>query len=206
MTAIVNGELAGNGPMRDSCPVDIPTRAPAIICDVDGTLCDVRTIRHYVEQPAGTQRFRANFALFHSASEACPTFPQVTQLISALALGGYAIVVVTAREARWTELTERWLDLHGVRRAELITRRDLDYRPDAVVKAEICAEIQRRYEPRLAVDDRDDILAVWAGAHIPTLRVGAAGSLSAVTWPGATQNDHLDAIVNEVRGTTAPFG
>ena len=190
--------------MRHSYRMDIPTRAPAIICDVDGTLCDVRRIRHYVERPAGTQRFRANFALFHSTSEACPAFPQVSQLIRALALDGYAIVVVTAREARWAQLTERWLDQHDVGRVELITRHDLDYRPDAVVKAEICAEIQSRYDPRLAVDDRDDILAVWAGAAIPTLRVGEAGALSEVMWPPATQDDHLNAIVEEVRGTTRP--
>jgi phosphoglycolate phosphatase-like HAD superfamily hydrolase len=184
--------------------MDSPTRDPAIICDVDGTLCDVRKIRHYVERPAGSQRFRANFALFHSASEACPAFPQVIQLMRTLALDGYVIVVVTAREARWAELTERWLDQHGVQRVELITRRDLDYRPDAVVKAEICAEIQSCYEPLLAVDDRDDILAVWAAASIPTLRVGEAGSLSAIVWPGATPDDQLDAIVNRVRGSAAP--
>ncbi|TFD36287.1 hypothetical protein E3T34_01020 [Cryobacterium sp. TMT1-62] len=181
------------------------TRAPAIICDVDGTLCDVRRIRHFVERPAGAERFRANFAQFHSASEACPTFPQVTQLIGTLALDGYAIVVVTAREARWAELTERWLDKHGVRRVELITRRDLDYRPDAVVKAEICGEVQSRYETRLAVDDRDDILAVWAGASIPTLRVDAAGSLSAVMWPADTRDDRIDSIVEGIRGTESPF-
>ena len=184
--------------------MNIPTRDLAIICDVDGTLCDVRTIRHYVERPADAQRFRANFELFHSASEACPAFPQVIQLISALALDGYVIVIVTAREARWAELTERWLDQHGVRRVALITRRDLDYRPDAVVKAEICAEIQARYEPRLAIDDRDDILAVWSAASIPTLRVGEAGTLSQVVWPGGSAKDELDAIVNQVRGSTVP--
>lgn len=174
----------------------------AIICDVDGTLCDVRTIRHYVERPVDAQRFRADFALFHSASEACPAFPQVVQLVTSLALDAYVIVIVTAREARWAELTERWLDQHGVPRVELITRRDLDYRPDAVVKAEICAEIQSRYEPRLAIDDRDDILAVWAAASIPTLRVGETGTLSGVVWPGGTADDELDAIVNQVRGIT----
>jgi hypothetical protein len=71
------------------------------------------------------------------------------------------------------------------------------------VKAEICAEIQSRYEPRLAVDDRDDILGVWAEASIPTLKVGEAGALSAVVWPDGTQDDELDAIVNKVRRSTA---
>lgn len=185
--------------MRHSCWVATATRSPAIICDVDGTLCDVRTVRHYVERPVGAKRFRANFSLFHSASEACPAFPQVAQLLKTLALDGYAIVIVTAREARWTDLTERWLDKNDVGRVELITRQDLDYRPDALVKAEICAEIQGRYQPRLAIDDRDDILAVWTEASIPIVRVDEAGSLSSIRWPSAAHDDSLDLIVEGVR-------
>ena len=190
--------------VRQSCEMTTLSRRPVIICDVDGTLCDVRSVRHFVERPVGAMKFRANFARFHAASEACPGFPRVIELVSALTLHGFAIVVVTAREARWAALTERWLDRHDVRRVELITRSDFDYRPDAVVKAEICAEIQSRYDPRLAVDDREDILAVWASASIPTVRVDEAGCLSAVTWPGATQDDELNAIVEYARASALP--
>lgn len=186
------------GQMRDSCPMATSARPLAIICDMDGTLCDVREIRHYVERPPGAKRFRANFAAFHSASAECPAFPRVLELVSALEREGYAIVIVTAREARWAELTDRWLDRHGVRRAELITRPDLDYRPDAVVKAEICEEIQRRYRPQLAIDDRDDILAVWTDASIPTVRVDSVGCLSAVHWPTAQQDDRIKVAVEEI--------
>lgn len=179
-------------------------RELAIICDVDGTLCDVRSVRHFVERPKGAQKFRANFAAFHSASEACPAFPQVVQLITSLALENYVIVIVTAREARWAGLTQRWLDEHGVPGVELITRRDLDYRPDAVVKAEMSADICARYEPRLAIDDRDAVLAVWAAASIPTVKVGETGIVSGITWPCRAQDYKLMSIVDKVRGLTAP--
>jgi hypothetical protein len=182
--------------------MDIADRPPAIICDVDGTLCDVRSIRHYVERPEGAQRFRANFALFHSSSEDSPAFPNVLELVTELEGAGYSIVVVTAREARWAELTERWLDRHGVRRVELYTRRALDYRSDALVKAEICDEIQSRYSPRLAIDDRDDILAVWASASIATVKVDGEGCLSSITWPGVTTDDLLSQVVERVRRST----
>lgn len=188
--------------MQDNCGMDTPDRPPAIICDVDGTLCDVRSIRHYVERPEGAQRFRANFGLFHSSSEDSPAFPSVLRLVSELERAGYSIVVVTAREARWTELTERWLDRHGVRRAELITRRALDYRPDALIKAEICDEIQRRYSPRLAIDDRDDILAVWASASIATVKIDDEGLLSSINWPTVATDDHLTKVVERVRRRT----
>jgi phosphoglycolate phosphatase-like HAD superfamily hydrolase len=178
--------------------VDTPNRPPAIICDVDGTLCDVRAIRHHVERPETAQRFRANYSLFHSLSEDCPAFPSVLHLVIELERAGYAIVVVTAREARWAELTERWLDRQLVPRVELITRGALDYRSDALVKAEICAEILNRYSPRLAIDDRDDILAVWAAASIPTVKVDQAGCLSPITWPGVVGDDRLSALVKRV--------
>ena len=172
---------------------------PAVICDVDGTLCDVRTIRHFVERPAGSERFRADFARFHAASKDCPPFPKVSGLVRRLDLEGYAIVIVTARAGRWAELTERWLDEHRVPRSELITRRDLDNRSDAVVKAEICAEVQSRYTARLAIDDRDDILAVWEASSIPTLKVDDAGRLSRIRWLGRHPDESLDALVSLAR-------
>jgi hypothetical protein len=80
--------------------------------------------------------------LLHSSSKAGPAFPQLAELLKALALSGYAIVIVTAREARWAEFTERWLDQNDVGRVELITRQDPGYRPDAVVEGEVRAELQ----------------------------------------------------------------
>jgi len=189
--------------VRDSCDMNPAARPPAIICDVDGTLCDVRNIRHHVERPAGVQGFRPNFALFHAASEDCPAFSHVVQLTTNFERDGYAIVVVTAREARWTDLTERWLSRHGVQRAELFTRRALDYRSDALVKAEICSEIQSRYVPHLAIDDRDDILAVWTAASIPTIKIDQTGFPSSVSWPSAAHDDRLGAVVEAVRRTRA---
>lgn len=182
--------------------MDTTELPPAIICDVDGTLCDVRSIRHHVERPEGAQRFRANFALFHACSEDSPAFPNVLRLVTELERFGYSIVVVTGREARWTELTERWLRRHGVRHVELMTRRALDYRSDALVKAEICAEIQTRYSPLLAIDDRDDILAVWAAACIATVKIDEEGCLSPVTWPVVATDQRLNKVVERVRRST----
>ncbi|WP_092501608.1 hypothetical protein [Agrococcus jejuensis] len=48
-------------------PLPIADRAPAVLFDVDGTLCDVRSIRHHVD---GTGR--RNFDAFHAESIDCP--------------------------------------------------------------------------------------------------------------------------------------
>lgn len=203
--ALTRRKSQTTGQMRESCAMETADRLPVIICDVDGTLCDVRSIRHYVERPDDAERFRANFALFHSSSEECPAFPDALKLVKDLERAGYGVVIVTAREARWVEVTERWLNRHGVRRVELITRPALDYRSDAVVKAEICADIQTRYAPCLAIDDRDDILAVWAAAAIPTVKVGDAGDLSPVTWPGSATDQRITAAVEGIIESRSPY-
>lgn len=173
----------------------------AVICDVDGTLCDVRGIRYLVERPPGADRFRADFAAFHRRSRECAPFPRVVNLVAGLAQAGYLIVVVTGREARWASLTQNWLAAYEVPCAELLTRADLDYRPDAVVKAEICADVRNRYSARLAIDDRRDILEVWGEACIPTIEVDPVGFLSEIRWPTGTYDAGLQEIAKaSVRG------
>lgn len=153
-------------------------RTSAAIFDVDGTLCDVRTIRHYVERTSGQGRSRRDFARFHTESEFCPPFPEVLNLLRSLTRDGYAILVVTGREARWRALTERWLALHSINYDQLWTRGESDYRPDATVKAEMLASLTEQWRVALAVDDRPDILAVWASAAIPTVAVSGTGNLT----------------------------
>lgn len=43
----------------------------AVLVDVDGTLCDVSGIRHYVQSVPKTR----NFDKFHRASALCPAIP-----------------------------------------------------------------------------------------------------------------------------------
>lgn len=177
------------------------TQAPAVICDVDGTLCDVRTIRHFVERPVGVPRFRANYAAFHAASRQCPPFPMVVALVRELAAADWSVIVVTGREARWAALTAEWLDSHEIPYKVLLSRAELDYRADAIVKAEMCDQIHQRYSAQLAIDDRHDILDVWARAGISTIAVTGEGALSPVTWR-SDRDPSLRAIVE--RHTSLP--
>lgn len=183
-------------PNRDGLP-------PAALCDLDGTLCDVRSIHHLVERPENVPRFRADFAAFHGQSRHCPPFPQVSRLISGLASAGYEIILVTGREAKWASLTEDWLAEHGITYSALLTRRSLDYRADEVIKQEIFLDIAAQYSPRIAVDDRDDILRVWLRAGIPTIAVDLTGNLSSVIWPTGVMDVQLQADIDHLIGTTS---
>ena len=63
----------------------------------------------------------------------------------------------------------------------------------------MCADIATRYSPRLAIDDRDDILAIWAAANIPTVKIDRVGCPSPVTWAGDAADDRLGTVVERVR-------
>ncbi len=108
---------------------------------------------------------------------------------------GFNLILVTAREARWRELTENWLKIHDIPWHDIIMRKDLDYRADSIVKQEMCEDLTSKYSIRLAIDDRDDILAIWAGSEIPTIKVGSEGQLSAISWPYGKVDSEIADIV-----------
>jgi beta-phosphoglucomutase-like phosphatase (HAD superfamily) len=170
-------------------------RPNAVIFDVDGTLCDVRAVRHWVQGPDGRKRSNANFDAFHEASAACPPFESVRELVRISSALGLQIVVVTGREAKWDCLTARWLLENCIPYAVLCTRGHRDYRPDHIVKAEILLDLRREYDVVLAVDDRPDIVRVWLADGIPTIQVGPDGKLAEVVVPeGAEMNPAAIAL------------
>jgi FMN phosphatase YigB (HAD superfamily) len=131
----------------------------AVIVDVDGTLCDVRGIRHLIGEKG--------FDAFHRASASCPPHPGVVEVVRAADAAGLAVLVVTGRVERWRRLTSMWLALHEVPSDVLEMRRDLDYRMDYVIKREILARLRSRYRIVHAWDDNPAILRLWAEEGIP---------------------------------------
>lgn len=127
----------------------------AELFDVDGTLCDVRGIRHYVTHP------NRDFHSFHMASQFCPPNPEVVDLASEARAKGRTVIVLTARLARYRMLTRRWLNAWDIPFDVLRTRRDGDFRKDAVIKREILHELRQSYRVVKAHDDNPAVIAVW---------------------------------------------
>lgn len=102
-------------------------RREAEIFDVDGTLCDVASVRHHVR---GRTR---NFDAFHEAALGCPPHAWVVERARTAAREGRVVVVVTARTERWRRGTEVWLALHDVPSDHLYLRGRHDGRPDVEI-------------------------------------------------------------------------
>lgn len=134
----------------------------AVIFDVDGTLCDVESVRHYV---TGGHR---NFDAFHRASLFCAPRNDVLAIWNSV-LPDTARVVVTGRDARYRYITHQWLMKHHLNYDALYTRGWSDGRKDTVVKAELLEAVKNDgFQPFLAIDDREDVAQVWRGAGIYT--------------------------------------
>ena len=138
----------------------------ALLVDMDGTLCDVSAIRHYV---TGS---RKDFRSFHEASRFCPPRPDVERLVHAAVAARMAIVIVTARDARHERATRDFLVRNRIPFDALFMRPWGDQRPDTQVKREMFAAIVAAgFQPIAAIDDRQDIAEVWRSVGIPTVLV-----------------------------------
>ncbi|MFJ5228194.1 hypothetical protein [Streptomyces sp. NPDC088400] len=136
----------------------------AVIFDMDGTLCDVRNIRHLLDGPG-------SFHAFHTASASCPPHEDVVEAAHAARARGAAVLIVTARSTRYRHHTAMWLALHGVPSDAMWMRAARDMRPDYEVKRGILAAIRRRYRPVHAWDDNPNVLRLWAEEGIPATTV-----------------------------------
>lgn len=129
----------------------------AEVFDVDGTLCVVDSIRHYV---TGENR---DFHRFHTASQFCPANPDVVAKVHRARELGRAVLVVTSRMARYRLLTRRWLREWDIPFDELKTRPEGDFRKDSLVKLDIVRDLEAMgYRIRKAHDDNPDVVEnVW---------------------------------------------
>lgn len=140
-------------------------RPAAVIFDYDGTLCDIRGVRHYLLDGG------RDFDRFHRASSFCPPNEDVVALAHAARDAGLVVLGVTARQERFRKVTAGWTMKHGVPVDALIMRRDGDYRPDYQIKSELLDTIEAHYRVLHAVDDNPNVLRLWRERGIEVTEV-----------------------------------
>lgn len=122
----------------------------AVGFDLDGTLCDVRSIRHFVQKD---EKGRRNFDMFHRSSLFCPPNEEVVKILKDAQAAGYAILITTARGEEYKEVSQRWLHEQGITYDNYYCRKKGDMRPDYIVKDEMYHQISRDYDLVHQVDD-----------------------------------------------------
>ena len=144
-----------------------------IICDLDGTLCDITHRLHHVEQsPKNWDAFFAG-VLGDGLNYAVLEVLQLTQLTDDLQHTWNDLVLVSGRPERCRADTIQWLENNcsidvaqsnekpeeGY--ARLYMRKDGDFRPDHEVKQEILDSSIDKDRVLFVLDDRQQVVDMW---------------------------------------------
>lgn len=141
-----------------------------IVCDLDGTLCDIEHRRHHVGGlPEGKKK---NWMAFMDGIKDDKVNKWCSDLLKAMAKTQHRIVYCSGRGEEQRHVTERWLKEHDldffVDNTGHTTFTDLYMRPagtsrqDAIVKEIILDfEILTRYTPYFMIDDRKQVVEMW---------------------------------------------
>ena len=139
-----------------------------LIFDVDGTLMDVEHRRHFVSGPSKDWDSFMDPKVMEGDS---PNQP-VVDIALAMAAAGHEIVVVSARNERHREVTQKQLDALGLEPLHLFLRPDGDFRSDSEFKQEVLDSLRANdFNPDLVFDDRNQVVDMWRRNGVPCFQV-----------------------------------
>lgn len=149
----------------------------AIICDLDGTLCNTDHRQHFMNGPNGKKDWRGFFAGMDDdpVNEWCST------LLKSFVYGFNSnkieskqinVLYCSGRGNEYRERTKNWLqDNHLDFHKHLFMRFEKDSRVDWLIKENILDfEILSRYEVLFALDDRKQVTDMWRRRGIVCLQ------------------------------------
>ncbi|MFA9289040.1 MAG: HAD family acid phosphatase [Weeksellaceae bacterium] len=125
------------------------TLPKAIICDLDGTLALLGKRSPYDASTAEEDSLNNPIA-------------NILEVYSHQETYDIKIILLTGREDKYREQTQRWLQKHNIIYEELYMRRTGDRRKDTVYKKEIYQnQIEGKYDVLFVLEDRDQVVAMW---------------------------------------------
>lgn len=141
-----------------------------VLCDLDGTLCDIKHRLHYLE---GAKKDWKGF--FGGIADDIPRI-EVLDKVLAFEREGYDIIFVSARPDDYREVTAQWLNntFKGyIPHKTLIMRRSGDTRPDTEVKQQMLdTYFKDRSLIHRVIDDRPRVIEMWRANGLEVIDVG----------------------------------
>lgn len=135
-----------------------------IICDLDGTLCDISHRLHYIESED------KDWDAFFKACVDDDCYVDVLRVVENLCGKDNKLVFVSGRSDVVEGETREWLDDTVAVEYELRMRKAGDHRPDHEVKAEMTADLKPE-DVWLVLDDRDQVVKMWRERGFRCLQV-----------------------------------
>ncbi|CAH0155070.1 MULTISPECIES: hypothetical protein [unclassified Microbacterium] len=146
----------------------VPARGAVVLLDLDGVIADAGHRQRFLHQD------EPDWDGFY-AGVADDGVLEAGRALAASIASEVPVVVLTGRIDEVADVTQRWLDEHGIRWDMLICRpahEDDDSRHAVDYKRDEIAQLRAfGYELRLAADDNRKIVAMFEEAGIPALYV-----------------------------------
>lgn len=149
-----------------------------VVCDLDGTLCDIEHRRHYVRKE------KKDWDSFFREIPEDKIREDVDKMLQGYLDRGKKIIFVSARPERCRRDTTKWLREHNYALKyriddegyypyeALIMRPDGDTRNDAIVKQEILDNYLDKDSIHTVIDDRPVVVRMWRENGLEVIDVG----------------------------------
>ena len=132
-----------------------------IVCDLDGTLCNIDHRTHFVQVAQGERKDWDSF--FNGVPNDTVNEP-VLEVLDAFKSGQqmYEIVFCSGRPERCRLDTIEWIEAYvGYGYYKLYMRQDGDFRSDDIVKQEILDKHIDKERVLFVLDDRNQVVDMW---------------------------------------------
>jgi hypothetical protein len=145
-------------------------RTGCVIVDIDGTLADNSHRQHHLNH-GDYDCVKNDWAAFFAGIPDDKPITPVVEVVDALRLAGWPIVLATGRSETNRAATQAWLEKHGIVYDELYMRAADCYRQDAIVKSEMLDRILADgWDPLLVIDDRQSVVDMWRSRGLVCLQ------------------------------------
>lgn len=133
---------------------------PLAIVDIDGVVADVRHRLHHLD------RRPKDWDGFFAAAGDDPLHEEGRAIVERLQ-EDHEVVFVTGRPGWLRDVTERWLDEHGLGGHRLVMRPPRDRGPARIVKPQLVARLAEGRTVGIVVDDDEEVLAAMRARGWP---------------------------------------
>lgn len=139
----------------------------AVICDLDGTLCDTNWRQHFVRREG-----KKDWASFFAGIPHDKPNKWCLDIIEKFSKDQFInIVYCSGRGQEYEEQTREWLHRNSAPAGHLFMRQKRDSRKDSIAKEIILDfEILTRFTPYFAIDDRLQVTQMWRKRGITCLQ------------------------------------